>query len=111
MNSQEFLFINFIIFLALILYFVFGRPKRKASVQLKLKAVTKDTSLQSAVNFIYNGHEWEAYEVLGLPKGSNLQITTSHYQNLIKTSDPSTFEFYETAYLTILKTRSLSTSQ
>lgn len=59
-----------------------------------------------AIYFVYNGHEWEAHEVLGLPKGSTLLVTTSHYQNLVKTADPSTFEFYEAAFSAILVTNS-----
>ena len=54
---------------------------------------------------MYNGHEWEAFEVLGLPKACDIPTATSHYQNLIKTSDPSTFEFYELAYSAILKAK------
>ena len=57
------------------------------------------------IYFLYNGHEWEVHEVLGLPMGSSLQIATSQYQNLIKTSDPSTFEFYDAAYSAILKSQ------
>ena len=60
----------------------------------------------NVVYFLYNGHEWEVYEVLGLPRGSSFQIVTSQYQNLIKTSDPSTFEFYDAAYAAILKLQS-----
>lgn len=59
----------------------------------------------NSVFFMYNGHEWEAFEVLGLPKGCDIQSATSHYQNLIRTSDPSTFEFFELAYAAILKSR------
>jgi hypothetical protein len=55
------------------------------------------------VYFVYNGHEWEAHEVLGLPSGVSLPEATQHYQNLIKTSDPSTFEFYDAAFAAILK--------
>ena len=59
----------------------------------------------ASVFFMFNGHEWEAFEVLGLPKGCDIQAATGHYQNLIRTSDPSTFEFYELAYSAILKSR------
>lgn len=58
-----------------------------------------------SVFFMYNGHEWEAFEVLGLPKGCDVKATTSQYQNLIKTSDPSMFEFFEQAYSAILKSK------
>lgn len=60
-------------------------------------------SKKEIVYFIYNGHEWEAHEVLGLESGVSLPEATQHYQNLIKTSDPSTFEFYDAAFAAILK--------
>lgn len=90
------------------------RPENE-NLRLKLaKEVNETTQLtksapmlsqKKSVFFIYNGHEWDAYEVLGVPKGSTLPIVTSQYQNLIKTSDPSTFEFFEAAYTTILKSK------
>ncbi len=140
MNSQHLFLINFIIFLALVLLFVF-RSKPKQPTVLNLKAEPKHAEVESAgeksddvrvdgakdvtpppskvinpgvnkliqksnsVFFMYNGHEWEAFEVLGLPKGCDIQSATSHYQNLIRTSDPSTFEFFELAYAAILKSR------
>lgn len=67
--------------------------------------VNKLIQKSSSVFFMYNGHEWEAFEVLGLPKGCDIQSATSHYQNLIRTSDPSTFEFFELAYAAVLKSR------
>lgn len=58
------------------------------------------------IYFVYNGHEWECHEVLGIPCGATLHVATEMYQYLIKTSDPSTFEFYEAAYRSILKRKS-----
>ncbi|MBY0554083.1 hypothetical protein K2P97_06120 [bacterium] len=138
MNSQQLLFINFLIFLALVLFFWFGRSKPKQPTRLNMKAppsqpeellqdkkqilelkpekepIARDVSPKKpaqlgavkTVYFVYNGHEWDAYEVLGLPRGCAINTATSHYQNLIKTSDPSTFEFYDAAYSAILKTKS-----
>ena len=51
-----------------------------------------------SVLFMYNGHDWEAHDVLGVPQGSNMHMITMNYQNLIKNSDPSSFSFYEAAY-------------
>ncbi len=56
-----------------------------------------------SIYFVYNGHEWESHEVLGVPQGAPLPVVTEAYQILIKTSDPSTFEFFEAAYHCILK--------
>jgi len=50
------------------------------------------------VLFMYNGHDWEAHQVLGLPQGASMHQITVTYQELIKKSDPSTFEFFEAAY-------------
>lgn len=55
--------------------------------------------------FMYNGHEWEAHEVLGVPAGSPMTTITEVYQKLILTSDPSTFQFYESAHQALLKHR------
>ncbi len=55
-----------------------------------------------SVYFVYNGHEWEAHEVLGVAAGSSMPKVTEAYQKLIITSDPSTFEFFESAYRAIL---------
>ena len=73
----------------------------------QLKSNNSDKKLQKEiVYFMYNGHEWEAHEVLGLKAGVTLEEATAHYQNLIKRSDPSTFEFYEAAFSAILKLKS-----
>ena len=55
--------------------------------------------------FMYNGHDWEAHAVLGVPQGASLTLATEAYQKLLKNEDPSTFEFYEGAYNAILQRR------
>ncbi|MGZ3690039.1 MAG: hypothetical protein ACXVAX_00960 [Pseudobdellovibrio sp.] len=134
MNSQQLLLINFLIIGALVLYFVLGRSKHKqkaildvkqesqsfeevkvekteqgesiVSAVVEIKEETKKVSSKEIVFFVYNGHEWEAHEVLGLKSGVSLEEATRHYQNLIKTSDPSTFEFFEAAFSAILRLKS-----
>lgn len=69
-------------------------------VQMK-DHVAKSKTL--SIYFMYNGHEWEAHEVLGVPAGASMPQVTESYQKLIITSDPSTFSFYESAYQAILK--------
>ena len=58
---------------------------------------------EKSIYFVYNGHEWECHDVLGMPRGASLKEATEKYQHLIKTSDPSTFPFYEAAFEAILK--------
>lgn len=133
MNSQQFLLLNFVIVVILILFFTLGRSKPKQPVKLRLDkptekpeeetkkteevsvALARDVSSTKSFQpvmiegpktyFVYNGHEWDAHEVLGIKKGADLPQVTAEYQRLIKTSDPSTFEFYEAAYSAILKSR------
>lgn len=54
------------------------------------------------VLFNYNGHTWDAYEVFGLPAGASLVEVTRAYQQVLKTADPDSHEFLETAFKTIL---------
>lgn len=67
-----------------------------------------DDSLKEAqskelnVLFNYNGHTWDAYEVLGVPAGENIVTVTRIYQELIQKSSPESQEFLETAFKAIL---------
>ncbi len=68
----------------------------------------EDSALKSAkklnVLFLYNGHDWDAYAVLGVPAGANLSLVTERYQQLVKDSqDKGQIEFYQAAYNAILK--------
>ncbi len=53
--------------------------------------------------FLYNGHDWDAYQVLGLPAGASLSLVTERYQQLIKQADEGQLAFYDAAYQAILK--------
>ncbi len=54
------------------------------------------------VMFNYNGHSWDAYEVLGVPAGASIKIVTEAYQAAIRRCDRESLEFLETAYKAIL---------
>jgi hypothetical protein len=75
-----------------------GQIKEDAAFRVAAEKA-RDLSLY----FIYNGHDWEAHDVLGVPRGAPLSQVTEVYQALLKTSDPSTFEFFDTAYKTLLR--------
>lgn len=84
-------------------------PEKPAPEEPALQVSVKELPVaqkKERIFFVYNGHEWECHEVLGLTVGCTLQVATEMYQHLIKTSDPSTFEFYESAYKSILKKKS-----
>ena len=57
---------------------------------------------QLSIQFMYNGHDWEAHDVLGLPQGATLLMATEAYQKLLQSSDSNSFPFYEAAYNAIL---------
>lgn len=54
------------------------------------------------VLFNYNGHCWDAYEVLGVPAGAPIHLVTAAYQQAIKTHETQSLEFLEAAYQSIL---------
>jgi hypothetical protein len=135
-NSQQLLYINLVLGVVFLLYFVFGRSKPRAPTRLNLK--NKETPLEKPLNpdrlesqkiqqpqitskmtilepeteqsqaknlaifFMYNGHGWEAYSVLGLAQGSNMKTVTESYQKMLEINDPKSYDFLETAYKAIL---------
>lgn len=54
------------------------------------------------VLFNYNGHTWDAYEVLGVPAGTSLEKVTEALQRELQKQDPSSHHFLQTAYQAIL---------
>jgi hypothetical protein len=62
----------------------------------------KNQQKNLAIFFIFNGHDWEAYNVLGLAQGASLKESTVAYQKLLQTADPQSYPFYEAAYSAIL---------
>ena len=79
-------------------------PVTKKEVWLEPDSIPEKAKNLS-IFFMYNGHDWEAHDVLGVPQGASLTIATEAYQKLLKSEDPSTFEFYEGAYNAILQRR------
>jgi hypothetical protein len=53
--------------------------------------------------FIYNGHDWDAYAVLGVSPYASFSEITRIYQAEIQKADPGKHEFLQTAYMAILK--------
>lgn len=58
------------------------------------------------VMFNYNGHSWDAYEVLGVPAGSSIRTVTEAYQVALRRCDKESVEFLETAYQAVLNKKS-----
>ncbi len=57
------------------------------------------------VVFNYNGHSWDAYEVLGLPAGSGLPVVEAAYRESLERVDESSRGFMEAAFKAIVANR------
>lgn len=75
-------------------------PEEKNAMK---SAEQKFSQKNLAIFFIYNGHDWEAHGVLGVPQGANLKTVTESYQKLLSESDSKSYDFFEAAYKAILK--------
>lgn len=53
---------------------------------------------QLTVMFQFNGHDFEAYEVLGLAAGSSPASVEEAYQKILVTTSPDSLEIYRIAY-------------
>lgn len=62
--------------------------------------------------FAYNGHEWDAYEVLGIPAGSSLETVKQAYEKMLSKiqlrEGKKSKVFFDTAYQAILEGRATS---
>ena len=55
--------------------------------------------IERALNiyFNFNGHSWDAYEVLGLPAGSSLEKAKAAFVEATKNTSEASVEFYQVA--------------
>lgn len=53
------------------------------------------------VIFTWNGHAWDAFEVLGIPMGSTMPEIVLAYEEALKKVDPQSQEFIKRAYQSI----------
>lgn len=132
MNSQDFLTLNLVGAGAFIFWYLLSRGGPRRPTQLNMNAKDSAPPLMEAspepppsgaalrrhpdvegttakslnVMFNYNGHSWDAYEVLGVPAGASIKLVTEAYQAAIRRSDKESVEFLETAYRAILNKKS-----
>ena len=57
------------------------------------------------VGFNYNGHAWDAYEVLGLPAGSSLEKVQAALRESMAKVEPDSRAFLDAAYQAIQSQR------
>lgn len=123
---KEFLIFSFVLLVVLVAYMLY-RPKKQPS-RLKLRD-SKDggkvdfsslgidvegfedgdapsTAKEINIIFQFNGHSFEAYEVLGLPAGSSLREVEKAYRDSLNEKDMQAQEILHFAYRAILKKNS-----
>jgi hypothetical protein len=62
----------------------------------------ENTEKMLNVLFNYNGHTWDAYEVLGIPAGTSLEKVTEALHRELRKQDPNSHHFLQAAYQAIL---------
>jgi hypothetical protein len=123
MTSDSFLWLNLAFASLMAFVFVIGRNRLRAPSRLNLKnnwsrgltpksapgsfTMSSETIREAFsgshvkslnVIFMYNGHNWDAHEVLGVPAGCRWEQVELAYQAALKNSAPETHEFLQTAY-------------
>lgn len=125
MNPQDFIFLNLGVALVIAVLFFRGR-KQKSPTRLRFARSARPSqppverpktsveegeeeserrSVNLNVMFNYNGHSWDAYEVLGVPAGSSMPAVDKAFNESLKTSRKESEEFLRAAYDSICSDR------
>lgn len=116
LTPNEFVILNGALVILVVISFVFLRRGGPRPVRLRL--MDKDTKVPQAaakhvppaqdrssvkekslnVFFNYNGHTWDAYEVLGVPAGSSWQTVQDAFRKQSSTVQADSRAFIEAAY-------------
>jgi hypothetical protein len=120
---NDFITINLVLLGFFALIFLWGRNRSKEPSQLKVTASAKKPPAKGPLaptsssdnrealsedprdlttQFMYNGHNWEAYEVLGLAKGSTMEQVKAAFELSLQKTNPNSHEFLKTALSVIL---------
>lgn len=102
-DQQTLIYLNLLFLVVIVLFFWTGKSKDKTSKlnlggkaevgssQRKMALSSQGPQYQKERNlgviFNYNGHQWEAYQVLGVPAGSPLQDCLKAHQSFCKQAD------------------------
>lgn len=80
-------------------------PRPRVQQQKRVLQEDSDRPVEKSLNvlFQWNGHAWDAYEVLGIPAGSSLETVKVAYQEQLTRGGPEAEPFFKTAYETIIR--------
>ncbi len=76
---------------------------RRREPQARTPAPSPVAEKSLNVLFNWNGHSWDAYEVLGLPAGSSKESVNAAYQKLLVQGDKDSLPFFKAAFEAIQK--------
>lgn len=71
----------------------------------KVAPLSQDATVTLNVFFNYNGHSFDAYEVLGVPAGSTTEEIQSAFQRSLQSHDVGSQELFQLAFAAIQQTR------
>jgi DnaJ-domain-containing protein 1 len=80
-----------------------GTNKDYSQIQMDIdnRLEYPDSHRQSKVIFTWNGHDWDAYEVLGVPMGSTQEEIKLAYEAALNRVDEKSQKIIEKAYRSI----------
>lgn len=81
-----------------------GRARRERVSDAAVESAAGEARIRSInVIFNYNGHSWDAYEVLGCPAGAPPAMVKQAFERTLQGTDPASHEFVRAAYQAITK--------
>ncbi len=106
MSASSFLFLNGVVVIILVAFFLLGKAKKPKPSRLNLKKVrftpVKDMDVNNEeelnVYFMHNGYMWDAYEILGVPAGAPMADIEMAYIKCRQRIDEESKEILEMAY-------------
>jgi hypothetical protein len=106
MSPIKFLILNAVVVTLLILYFMKAKRSKLQPTKLNLKKTTftpvKDLDINNEeelnVYFNFNGHMWDAYEILGVPAGAPISDIEMAFLKARMRIDEESKEILEMAY-------------
>lgn len=105
----KFFLLNAVIAALLVAYFLFAKTQKPKPTQLNLKkgqfTPVKDIDINEEeelnVYFNFNGHMWDAYEIVGVPAGSPMADVEMAFLKCRMRIDEESKEILEMAYAAI----------
>ena len=101
-----------VVVILMVLFLRWRKPLRSARPKYGIDSLlfknkkwrpNQGTDNDKRVIFTWNGHDWDAYEVLRVPTGSSLDDVTKAYDQALTQVDSQSQEFIKKAYRCILQ--------